>query len=250
MTSQQSKIAWNTLNFEGFAKLASDPSLSKYEKIGFPDSYRAGFEERIFADILSKLPLLRERDRQIVDIGPGCSDLPLMLIELCREQGHRLTLIDSAPMLANLPDAGFIAKRAGLFPDCRDKLADLRGAADVILSYSVLHYVVVDSDAVSFIDSALAMLAAGGQMLIGDIPNVSKRRRFFASEAGIAFHKRFTGTDTMPPDEPPTPHQIDDAMLLELVRRARDTGADAYLVPQDPALPMANRREDLLVRKP
>jgi hypothetical protein len=173
-----------------------------------------------------------------------------MLIDLCGANGHRLTLIDSAEMLANLPDAPFIAKRPGLFPKCRDALADLRGTVDVILCYSVLHYVFIDADVFSFMDSALELLAAGGQMLIGDIPNISKRRRFFASDAGIAFHKRFTGTDTMPPDEPAIDRQIDDSVLLDLVRRARLAGADAYLVPQDPALPMANRREDILVRKP
>ena len=45
----------NPFRFEDFKNLANDPSLSKYEKIGFPDSYRAGKEEAIFHDILSKL---------------------------------------------------------------------------------------------------------------------------------------------------------------------------------------------------
>ena len=28
-------------------------------------------------------------------------------------------------------------------------------------------------------------------MLIGDIPNMSKRKRFFASEEGVRFHQEF-----------------------------------------------------------
>ena len=45
-------------------------------------------------------------------------------------------------------------------------------------------------------------------------------------------------------------NKIDDAILLSLLARARGAGCDAYLVPQSSDLPMANRREDILIRKP
>ena len=68
----------------------------------------------------------------------------------------------------------------------------------------------------------------------------------------MRFHQSFTGTA-----EPPVvQHQaietgfLDDAVLLALVMRARAAGFHAWLVPQDPQLPMANRREDLLVERP
>ena len=250
--SDKRDIDWRALDFAGFAKLADDDSLSKYERIGFPDSYRAGFEAKIFADICAKLPRLNERGLTVLDIGPGCSDLPTMLIELCGARGHRLCLVDSPQMLARLPDAPFIDKRPGLFPKCRDALADLRGTVAVMLCYSVLHYVFVDANVFDFVDVALELLAPGGELLIGDIPNASKRRRFFASEAGIAFHRAFTGTDTMPPveDNVTVRGVLDDAVVMALLARARAAGADAYVVPQNPALPMANRREDILVRRP
>lgn len=246
------QIDWCALDYAGFAELAGDERLSKYERIGFPDSYRQGFEEKIFADICAKLPRLRERELNVLDIGPGCSDLPLMLIETCRSHGHRLYIVDSPEMLALLPDAPFIEKRPGLFPTCRDKLADLQGRVDVMLCYSVLHYVIVDANVFDFIDASLELLAGGGEFLIGDIPNISKRRRFFASERGIAYHRKFTGADTLPDLQYGASAQglIDDAVVLGLVSRARAGGADAYVVPQDPALPMANRREDILIRKP
>lgn len=250
--SSKSDIDWRALDFAGFARLAEDRSLSKYERIGFPDSYRAGFEAKIFVDICAKLPRLNERGLTVLDIGPGCSDLPTMLIDLCRAQGHRLCLVDSVQMLARLSDAPFIDKRAGLFPKCRDALADLRGSVAVMLCYSVLHYVFVDANVFDFVDVALELLAPGGELLLGDIPNASKRRRFFASEAGIAFHRAFTGTDTKPPvdDNVTVRGALDDAVVMALLARARAAGADAYVVPQDPALPMANRREDILIRRP
>jgi hypothetical protein len=247
------KLDFSKLDYAGFAELAKAEGLSKYERIGFPDSYRAEFETAIFEDILAKLPrLASDRNLIVMDIGPGCSDLPGMLIELCRSRGHRLELIDSPEMLGLLPDGPFIGKAPGLYPDCALSLAHLEGKADVIICYSVLHYVFVDTNLFDFVDVSIRMLAPGGRMLIGDIPNVSMRNRFFASENGRAFHKAFTKTDTEPELNlnTPTPKQIDDAVLIALVARARAAGCHAYMLPQPPILPMANRREDLLLEKP
>jgi hypothetical protein len=246
-------IDWNQLDFRDFAKLATDETLSKYEKIGFPDSYRAGYEPAIFADICAKLPRLSaERGLKVLDIGPGCSDLPHLLIDLCRAQGHRLYLIDSIEMLGQLPEADFIEKRPGLFPRDREVVTDLMEAIDVMTCYSVLHYVFVDANPFDLIDLSVQLLAPGGEFLIGDIPNSSKRRRFFASAAGVAFHKAFTKSASRPHVQfnAPQPRTIDDAVVLSLVARARLAGADAYIVPQGPALPMSNRREDILIRRP
>ena len=44
--------------------------------------------------------------------------------------------------------------------------------------------------------------------------------------------------------------KIDDSILVSLLLRARGQGFDAYLLPQRPTLPMANRREDLLIVRP
>lgn len=89
-------------------------------------------------------------------------------------------------------------------------------------------------------------------MLIGDIPNVSKRKRFFASEAGIKFHQSFMQTDEIPDVDFRSVefNRIDDAVLLGVIMRARAQGCDAYWLPQAEGLPMANRREDLLIAKP
>lgn len=250
--SERPPIDWPSLNFSRFAQLATDSRYSMYEKIGFPDSYRKGFEEAIFSDIRAKLPRLEARGLTVMDIGPGCSDLPRMLLELCRTHDHRIHLVDSPEMLALLPDAPFVEKRPGLFPNCRDQLADLQGRIDVILCYSVFHYVFVEASVLEFIDLSVALLAEGGELLIGDIPNVSKRRRFFSSPSGVAFHRAFRGDGSLPevPPDAPVPGLIDDAVVMAVLSRARAAGADAYVVPQHPALPMANRREDILIRKP
>lgn len=252
MSSDKKTPDFSNIAFEDFKRLASTPELSRYEKIGFPDSYREGFEEAIFADIVRKLPAMMETGKTVLDIGPGCSDLPSMLSGLCQAQGHILHLIDSEEMLKLLPDGPHIRKHAAMYPRCPDYLAANQGRVDIAICYSVLHYIVVDVPFFQFIDESLQLLAPGGAMLIGDIPNLSKRRRFFSSDTGVRFHQAFTGRQDLPEVTYNTAlnGQIDDAVVMAILQRARNAGYDAYVLPQATNLPMANRREDILITRP
>lgn len=240
------------LGFEDFRKLAKDKSLSKYERIGFPDNYRHGKEESIFQDIICKLNLLDGDGKTVLDIGPGCSDLPRLLIGHCQSKKHSLILVDAPEMLDQLPQGSCVEKVAAFYPDCPPLVKRLTGKVDVILCYSVLHYIYVDTSIFRFLDTSLSLLASGGQFLIGDIPNISKRKRFFSSATGIRFHQDFMKTDELPDVQfNQIEHaQIDDAVVMSLLQRARAQGFDAYVVPQNLTLPMANRREDILITRP
>lgn len=232
--------------------MAGDPALSPNEKIGFPDSYREGYEDAIFSDIVAKLPNLQDRSKAILDIGPGCAGLPKRLIAHSVAHEHALMLVDSPEMLAHLPDGARVTKVPGFYPDCDEALGAWKGGFDVILCYSVFHYIFVEAGFWKFLDYSLELLADGGQMLIGDIPNVSKRKRFLSSPAGIRFHQAFMGTTDAPQVDfrSVETNRIDDAVILGVIMRARAQGCDAYWLPQSPALPMANRREDVLILKP
>ena len=240
------------LSYADFRELAKDSTLSKYEKIGFPNSYREGKEGAIFEDIKSKLSLLSERGKVVLDIGPGCSDLPIMLIEQCQQNSHQLLLVDSEEMLSFLPELPILRKYSGMYPNAIHDFDQLKQNVDVILLYSVLHYIFAEGSIYSFLDKSLSLLAPGGQMLIGDIPNSSKRKRFFSSETGVRFHQEFRQTKDMPKIEffKVEDGQIDDAVIMGLVNRARSQGFDAYVLPQHSKLPMANRREDILIVRP
>jgi hypothetical protein len=241
---------FENLTYEDFREMAEDESLSRHEKVGFPDSYREGKEEAIFDDIVGKLPILETPQRKVLDIGPGCSALPHMLIDLCRRMGSSLILVDSPEMLGQLPDDPLIRKMPGHFPD-EVRLEELDGTIDVVIVYSVLHYIIAEGRLWEFLNRALALLTSGGSMLLGDIPNVSKRRRFFLSEAGIAFHRAFTGDESLPRLTPENEGaKIDDSLVLEIVERTRRQDFDCYVIPQSPELPMANRREDILIVRP
>jgi hypothetical protein len=240
------------LTYDHFRQMATDSTLSAYEKIGFPDEYREGKESLIFEDICAKLPRLQSKGATILDIGPGCSELPRLLIELCRKNHHSLLLVDSAEMLEHLPNEHFIQKFPAYYPDCPELLKAYCGRVDVLLIYSVFHYAFTEGNPWAFLDLSLSLLAEGGQMLIGDIPNISKRNRFFASPAGVRFHQEFTGTSEIPEVDfnRLEPGQIDDSVIFSLLNRARNRGCDAYVLPQNENLSMANRREDVLICKP
>jgi hypothetical protein len=244
---------FKNLSFGDFKKLAKDDSLSIYQKIGFPDDYRKGKESDIFQDIHQKMAFdIDAKNKVLLDIGPGCSELPLMILEFCAQNGHQALLVDSKEMLSQLPSQDGVYKYEGYFPDDVPQLIhEYQGKVDYIIAYSVFHYVFYNTCIYKFIDRALSLLKPGGKFLIGDIPNISKRNRFFLTEKGINFHKEFTRTNTMPEIKnlQQDPAQIDDGLLMGIMQRYRGSGFDCYLLPQIPGLPMENRREDLLICK-
>lgn len=242
------------LSFADFAKMAQNDSLSRHEKIGFPDSYRKGKEQSIFNDIISKITSKKLiRDGVMLDIGPGCSKLPQMMTDLCVENNCKLLLVDSKEMLALIPDKEYmIEKYNGCFPDVPELITAYQEKINFILCYSVFHYVFEAGNFWEFIDESLGLLAEGGVFIIGDIPNVSMRKRFFSSNSGIKFHQQYTESLEVPEVEFNTieKNKIDDSIILSILQRARLQGFDAYVVPQAPDLPMANRREDIIIKRP
>lgn len=241
------------LRYEDFRRMAADPSLSVHEKIGYPDSYRDGYGEAIFADIRRKLTNLDQRKQVVFDIGCGCSDLSRIMIDHCAANEHTLILVDAKEMLDLLPDAPHVIKVPAYFPnECGELLQIYAGKADVVLAYGVLQVVFIEDNVIRFIDASLSLLTDNGQFLIGEIPNISKRKRFFASNSGIAFHKQYMDTDQSPEVQFNLlePEHMDDGLLLGFQTRARMGGFEAFIMPQSSDLPMANRREDMLFVKP
>jgi cyclopropane fatty-acyl-phospholipid synthase-like methyltransferase len=245
---------FDDLNYDSFRSLAKDATLSKYEKIGFPDTYRTGFEEKILQDVSTKLPALFLPESVVLDIGCGCSDLPQFLMERATELKQELILVDSEEMLSLLPAVSNekIVKIAAKYPNCEELLLDLHGRVNAILVYSVIQYVFSEGNIFDFLDKSLALLAPNGRMLIGDIPNNSMRKRFFSSETGIRHHQEFTQSKEIPSVtfNSISASQMDDSVVLAILSRARAAGFHAYVLPQDEGLPMANRREDILVIRP
>lgn len=243
---------FTNLNFEDFKKMSRDKNLSIYEKIGFPDSYRKDKEEHIFNDIKLKASNLTLNNKVILDIGPGCSNLPRMILNQCKKNSHKIFLIDSDAVLNHLPDEDYIYKINAQYPNCSKFLNDNNGKIDCILCYSVFHYIYPEITINDFLEYTLPLLSPGGQLLIGDIPSYDKRKRFFSSEAGIKFHNAFLNSNDhikSHGDEIESKH-INDKVLLSMISNARHKGFNAYILPQNSVLPMENRREDIYITRP
>lgn len=244
--------AYGVAGFEEFRRRAADPRLSPHEKSGFPDLYREGRGGTILNDILAKMPPLCDRGQRVLDIGPGSSSLPMAVIEHCIRQQHSLVLVDSAEMLALLPDHVAITKIAGAFPAALPAVQNTGTGFDAILVYSVAQYVFAEGNLWSFVDLAAGLLNPGGALLIGDLPNASLRKRFLASAAGREHHRRHVDPDNDPVVDfnHAEPGQINDAVVFAVLQRMRLAGFDAFVLPQAPELPQASRREDILIRRP
>jgi 2-polyprenyl-3-methyl-5-hydroxy-6-metoxy-1,4-benzoquinol methylase len=241
---------FENLNYDKFKQMAIDCSLLPCEKVGFPDIYREGKEHLIWHDIKSKLTNLNLSKKLILDIGPGCSQLPRLLLEQAGGNDSKVLFCDSQEMLSQLPDSHYIEKIEGPFPACWDKFTTYTGAVDTIIVYSVLHYIFIEANMWNFLDCCLELLNHGGQLLLGDLPNNSKRQRFFESPKGIDFHQQYTATNTLPQTQTSSIGKLDDSVIMSLLMRARSQGFDSYVLPQADNLPMANRREDILIVRP
>jgi 2-polyprenyl-3-methyl-5-hydroxy-6-metoxy-1,4-benzoquinol methylase len=257
MTKGDEGVRFRNLTFDDFREMAVAEDLSDNERVGFPDSYREAAELKILADVATKLPALAVgytgTGGVIVDIGCGCGGLAEAIQRRAVENGHELVLIDSLEMLARNGDGPSVEKIAAQFPEhCDELLKERGGDCAAVLAYSVLQHTLSRPGVFEFVDAACELLAPGGRLLLADIPNASMRRRFLTSEAGHAYHREHYG-DGEPPVvafNSPSRGEMDDAVVCGILGRARASGLHAWVVPQHPDLPMANRREDILIARP
>lgn len=235
--------------FEDFKKRALDNSLSKWEKIGFPDNYRAGeIEDQIFLDISTKLNF--ENCNKILDIGCGCSNLVVNLIEYSKKNQIELYLNDSMEMLKNIPEeivSDYIFLLPGMYPNEVAFATESTNTFDAIIVYSVIQYVFNYQSIYQFIHECIKLLKPGGKLLIGDIPNFNCRERFFNSSESLEFKNNKASISVNIEHE--NMDRLDDSVVMSILLRFRNFGCETYVLPQPKSLPFANRREDILIIK-
>ena len=179
MTSREQRFK------EIFSRLA-DLSLPAAARVARPGNGDVS-EEHIWESIQSNL---RIQPGEIgLDIGCGCGSLAKKLCGLALLRGVGLTMVDFDRPISVLRD---------LLSEEELSVADLRPGSfpgeyrpsetfDFILLYSVIHYV---DDPATMVDVAASLLRPGGRLFVGDIPNLSRKGRFLASDFGRAFESR------------------------------------------------------------
>jgi 2-polyprenyl-3-methyl-5-hydroxy-6-metoxy-1,4-benzoquinol methylase len=233
-------------HYQKRAELTNDPTL-----IAGRYSFQREAERRIGPDVQRKLELC-PTDR-LLDIGGGPGNLAIPLSFLV----HEVWVIDNPKAIEVL------ASRAGNMGNVRLIAASFEEAkVDVtfekILIYSVIQYLPDVQAIQSFLLKAVGLLKPGGRLLIGDLPNTSRKGRFMASRQAAQVDdswnrsmsnesatEAFQKLGGLPANTTGT--NIDDEVIAGLILFLRSLGFEAYLVPQPEDLPFGLTREDILV---
>lgn len=240
------------ITFENFAARAQQ--AISYTEMAGRHSIQAEPEKNVPADVAGKLELCA--NDSLLEIGCGTGNLLLPVSHLVRTA----TGLDHAAILevlrSRLREETNITLIPGNFLD-----VTLNEQFSKILIYSVLHYLTDQAEVLEFIRRAVSLLAPGGMLLLGDIPNKDKHRRFLASERGKRFESEWSRTvaaqaskpvelpalRTLPQDDKLA--DFDDGSILEILRSARQSGLEAYVLRQSEDLPVCFSREDILIHR-
>lgn len=241
-----------TSMFDAYGKLAS-AGLTATEQTGrFPFQQLA--ERMIVADVLAKLEP-KSGDR-LLDIGCGPGNLLIPLSFHVRQA-------------VGIDHPDIIARYSGRFRDSAVQWLGgefpnvvVDGLFDRVLTYSVLHYLPKQEMVFEFLDAGTRLLAPGGRLLVGDVPNRDRKLRFQNSAFGKAFEiewrakvaatngsKHHAAFDAVFKDIECVV-SFGDAEILDLTKRYRSRGFHAYVLPQPSDLPFGHTREDLLIVRP
>ena len=238
--------------FDAYGQLAK----AGHDALAMSGRYRsqAGAEKHIVRDIAAKLEAASGNDLLEIGCGAGNLLIPLSFMVDSAVGIDHPEVIAQAQKRASLANLSYIA---GPFPQNAPQRQ-----FDRILIYSVIHYLPDMAQVTDFVMAATGMLARGGRMLIGDIPNSGLKQRFLASDFGIAFQKQWEAARQQTGESGKDAEiagvfagrksvgTLDDAMILALAGKIREAGLHAYIERQHPDLPFGHTREDILVIRP
>jgi cyclopropane fatty-acyl-phospholipid synthase-like methyltransferase len=235
-----------------FVQIARD-AQSNYSEVAGRYGFQADAERRMLADVMAKLEI--EPHHRLLDFGcgPGTLAIPLSFVS------GDVTAVDqqaSIEIARKRFSDSHVKWVVGGFPG-----VELEGPFDRIVVYSVLQYLPTTALLLEFIDFAIDLLAPGGRMMIGEMPNTDKRARFEKSAAGKAFAAEWEEMKKAWPKERLDDYiaindtmdklnVFNDEIIYSMMRRANERGAHAYLVPEPANLPYGHTRDDLIIAKP
>ncbi len=222
--------------------------LSPTEMSGRYPSQRVS-ERRLLFDVAEKLAL--DATDEVLDIGCGVGQLALPMSFLVEQ----VTVVDHAEVIAKM-QSRLKAQNIGYLAGDFLEVAVEENTFDKVLSYSVVQNLEDEQQLQNFVTKAVSVLRPGGRLLIGDVSNVDKKRRFQSSTFGARFEeewRRSEGSATNIDRSAllPEGHRLEftDRIVLNLLGMLRDEGSDAYVLPQPSDLPWGLTREDILVVK-
>lgn len=233
------------VSFENYQRVAQLPNVSNTEVAG-RHAFQKEAERKILSDLLVKLDL--KATDALLEIGCGPGNLLVPLSGFCAKAAG----IDNEAAITRLKNRFAtdtdITCMSGNFLEMNLPAAHF----DKILIYSVLMCLSSRDEVLNFIERALSLLQPGGRMLLGDLPNVSKKSRFVNSTSGQVIAKNWAELikDVRAPMEIAKDNNLvtfNDSLILDLMAFIRDKGFESFLLPQPLDLPFGGSREDILV---
>ena len=236
------------ISFDNYAKKAE--KLKDTLQVAGRLPTQRNSERLIVRDIIKKLKISPLDN--CLDIGCNVGNILIPLSFMV----NSITGIDNASCVTRLQqrydgDNIILVKGDFMDHDFHDQ------SFDKIIIYSVLHYLGKD-EVEPFIKKALSVLAPGGCMILGDIPNISLKQRFCESEYGIKFQKEWEllNKNTQYEKADITSRQdldlaiFDDQRIISILTFIRGLGFNAFVLPQNHDLPFGNTREDIVIERP
>jgi cyclopropane fatty-acyl-phospholipid synthase-like methyltransferase len=233
-------------SFENYLSLAKKEAAKNIEVAG-RYAFQAEAERNSIRDISNKLSLCSGDSLLEIGCGPGNLLLPLSyMVKSCAG-------IDNSKSLERLRARGGDAKRIELYPGnfLEMDLPEIR--FDKILIYSVIQLVDDMANAMNFVSRALTLLQSGGTLMLGDIPNSDKKKRWLNTKSGqdaaINWKQQVdaAGEHPMAHASPDTNLvTVDDHFVSQVMLFGRSLGYETYLIPQKSNLPFGNTREDII----
>lgn len=202
-------------------------------------------ERGILLDVVSKLDIHPEDT--VLDIGCGVGLLA----------GPLSFMVSSVPGIDHPEVVEVLRTRCpgveALPGDFREvDLGDRRFTK--IITYGVVQNLPDEVAVMSFLQKALQHLHPGGRLLVGDMPNVDKKRRFRSTRFGAEFEQMWAsrdGSTSMIGESQLLPEsrriEFTDEVVATIFRQVRSWGYDAFVLPQPEHLPWGFTREDLLI---
>jgi 2-polyprenyl-3-methyl-5-hydroxy-6-metoxy-1,4-benzoquinol methylase len=207
-------------------------------------------ERRIPLDVIKKVDL--DPNDTCLDIGCGPGNIAIPLSFLVEE----VVAVDNPNTIDRLeerfPNDGNLDTKRGSFLEL-----GFDQEFDAIVAYSVIPCLPNERTVHEFVTKAAKLLAPGGKLLIGDIPNKDKKNRFLESPAGKEFQRQWeqeaeetdNGDGYFEKLGDAEVVVIDDAVVLSLVAELREQGFHCHIEPQPENLPFGHTREDIIVEK-
>lgn len=237
-------------SFENYTRIA-ELTEAGYTEVAGRYAFQAVAERRIIPDVAAKLAL--DSQDTLLEIGCGPGNLLLPLSFMVAEASG----IDNSAAIKRLQERSGLSKQIeGIVGDFLTMELSTKRYTKVLI-YSVIQYMAGLEEAKTFVARALQLLSPGGYMLLGDLPNSDKKLRWIKSSAGQQSYAEWQAlvseAGVHPLSSQPDDDRlvtIDDEFVHSLMRLARNSGFESFVLPQPSVLPFGNTREDILFVAP